>query len=97
MGTLEKFSKSTASEVEHVSHSGNEILSRPAHTLTPDDVVRELESNAIAGLSSAEAAARLARYGPNDFGEEKKVQPLKILITQVFNAMTLVSNDSSYL
>lgn len=75
----------------HVSGQANEPLSRPAHSLSSDQLVKEIQSHATEGLSKAEAAERLAKYGLNDLGKEKGVQPLQIFIAQIVNAMTLVS------
>ena len=75
------------------SHNVDEAISQPAHALTSDDVVRELHSDGISGLSQDEAVTRLAQFGRNDFGEDRKVQPLQILFSQVLNVMVLVSND----
>jgi magnesium-transporting ATPase (P-type) len=71
--------------------SGNQILSQPAHALPTQDVVRELASDGRLGLQHTEATARLLKYGPNLFGEEKAIQPIRILFAQLFNVMTLVS------
>lgn len=77
---------------EHDHHDPNYDgpLSRPPHALTYAQVRDELQADFATGLSAGEAATRLAQYGPNNFGEEKGVQPLQILIAQVVNAMTLV-------
>lgn len=69
---------------------GNKPLSRPAHALPYAVVLDELDARDQEGLSSAEAKERLERYGSNDLGDAKGVQPVKILISQVANAMTLV-------
>ncbi|MCW9078549.1 MAG: cation-transporting P-type ATPase, partial [Gammaproteobacteria bacterium] len=39
------------------------------HSLSPEEVVARLESDARAGLSAEEAAARLAQAGPNALAE----------------------------
>lgn len=75
----------------HVSGQSNEPLSLPAHCLPVARVAEELQAETTTGLSSDEAAARLNKYGANDLGKEKGVQPLEILVAQVVNAMTLVS------
>ncbi|KAF5010081.1 hypothetical protein FDECE_3747 [Fusarium decemcellulare] len=81
----------TSADMEgHVSGQSNKPLSRPAHALPTDSVVRELNSNPVVGLTAAEAALRLSEYGPNDLGEEEGVKPIKIFIAQVCNCMTLV-------
>ncbi|KAG7134895.1 Sodium transport ATPase 5 like protein [Verticillium longisporum] len=74
----------------HVSGQANKPLSRPPHCLTIDETVAELKANAEDGLTDADAKARLEEYGRNQFGEEKGVQPVKILVAQIANAMTLV-------
>jgi Na+-exporting ATPase len=74
----------------HVSGQSNEPMSRPAHALTFDQVVQELQTDTMHGLTSAEAKARHEKFGNNDLGDADGVQPLKIIIAQVANAMTLV-------
>ncbi|KAK4188642.1 putative type IID cation-transporting ATPase [Podospora australis] len=74
----------------HVSGQANEPLTRPAHCLSATNVISELQTEATAGLTQAEAVARLERYGGNDLGEEQGVKPLEILIAQVVNAMTMI-------
>ncbi|GIZ48911.1 hypothetical protein CKM354_001195400 [Cercospora kikuchii] len=69
---------------------GNKPLSRPAHALTFDAVVEELGAHQDTGLSASEAKQRQETYGNNDLGDGPGVQPGKILIRQVANAMTLV-------
>jgi P-type Na+/K+ transporter len=75
----------------HVSGQANKPMSRPAHALTYEQVVQELGSDALNGLSSEDAKQRLGVYGANDLGESKGVSPLRIVIAQIANAMTLVS------
>ncbi|KAH6855533.1 hypothetical protein B0I37DRAFT_322171 [Chaetomium sp. MPI-CAGE-AT-0009] len=72
------------------SGQSNEPLSLPAHSLSSAQVARELQADVKTGLSSSEAAARFDKYGANDLGKEKGVQPLEILAAQVLNAMTLI-------
>ena len=71
--------------------SGNKPLSRPAHALTFETVLDELQGDTNAGLTPAEAKERLQTYGSNDLGDGAGVQPAKILLRQVANAMTLVT------
>jgi magnesium-transporting ATPase (P-type) len=75
----------------HVSGQANKPLSRPAHALTSAQVLHEVGCNGEDGLTAAEAKKRHGEYGNNDLGEEAGVQPGKILLRQVANAMTLVS------
>lgn len=74
----------------HVSGQSNEPISRPAHSLTADEVAVELDTNQSQGLSADEAAQRLHKYGPNNLGQEKGVSAVAIFMQQIFNSMTLV-------
>lgn len=74
----------------HVSGQANEPLSKPPHSLAYDDVVDEIGANANDGLTTQEAKARLEKHGKNELGNEAGVNPGKILLRQVVNAMTLV-------
>lgn len=75
----------------HVSGQSNSPISRPPHVLPFDKVIQELQTDSDEGLSPQEAEKRLEKYGRNEFGEAKGVQPLRILGAQLANAMTLVS------
>ena len=75
----------------HVSGQSNKPLSRPAHALTHSELATELAADTLAGLSPAEAKRRLEEFGSNELGEAEGVQPIKIVIAQVANAMTMVS------
>ncbi|KAL2690042.1 hypothetical protein Neosp_004110 [[Neocosmospora] mangrovei] len=75
---------------EHVSGQSNKPLSQPPHSLTSQQVLDELGSNAATGLAPEEIAQRLEEMGPNELEQKKGVQPVKIFFEQVFNAMTLV-------
>lgn len=70
--------------------SGAAPLSRPAHSLPYDDVLNELQTKLDDGLPTAEAKARLEKYGPNKLDEGEGVSVVKILVRQVANAMMLV-------
>jgi Na+-exporting ATPase len=75
----------------HKSGQANEPLSKPAHALPWKHVVDEINCNAEDGLTNSEAKSRLEKHGPNELGDDGGVQPGKILLRQVANAMTLVS------
>lgn len=79
-----------ASPPQHVSGQSNEPLSRPAHALSWEEVLRELGTDALDGLSADEAERRKTQFGPNELGDAEGVQPFKIVIAQIANAMTLV-------
>lgn len=68
-----------------------EPLDAPAHSLTFEEVLKHLNSDADQGLSKAEAEKRNGEYGDNALDEGPGVQPFKILVHQVANALTLVS------
>jgi P-type Na+/K+ transporter len=74
----------------HVSGQANKPLSRPAHALPYFTLVAEIKADTEDGLTTSEAKSRLDEYGRNEFGDSAGVQPGKILLRQVANAMTLV-------
>jgi Na+-exporting ATPase len=82
-------------EIVAMSGSGNKPLSKPAHALTYQAVIDEIQADNDAGLTQADAKERLQVYGPNDLGDGAGVQPAKILLRQVANAMTLVTSTIS--
>lgn len=75
---------------EHVSGQSNKPLSQPAHSLKWKTVAEELQADVDDGLSPEEAKRRLEEYGRNELGDAAKVNPGKILLRQIANAMTLV-------
>jgi Ca2+-transporting ATPase len=64
-------------------------VSSPWHTLPVEDVFSLLESNP-AGLTSAEAARRLAQYGPNELQETRRISPWAILLEQFKNILIII-------
>lgn len=78
------------STLGHISGQSNMPLSRPAHALSWENVKDELCTNPLNGLTSEEAQTRLGKFGANELGETAGVQPFKIVIAQIANAMTLV-------
>jgi magnesium-transporting ATPase (P-type) len=76
----------------HQSGQSNDPISGPAHTLSFDDVVKELNSSAIDGLTPEEAKKRLDQYGKNELDNGPGVNPVRILVRQIANAMMLVSS-----
>lgn len=75
----------------HQSGQSNEPISGPAHTLAFSAVVQELKSSADDGLTPDEAKKRLEQYGKNELDNGPGVNPVKILIRQIANAMMLAS------
>lgn len=61
-----------------------------AHTLTFDDVLQKLAVDQESGLSENEVKKRKETYGLNQLDEGPGVQPFRILVHQVANALTLV-------
>jgi P-type Na+/K+ transporter len=78
------------SVTDHVSGQSNKPISAPAHALAIEQVAQELSADIQNGLSNEEAKTRLEQYGRNEFGEQAGVQPARILIAQIANALTLV-------
>ena len=74
----------------HVSGQANKPLSAPAHALSYDAVTGEIGANKEDGLTTAEAKSRLEEFGRNELDDGPGVQPVKILVRQVANAMMLV-------
>ncbi|KAF6831981.1 potassium/sodium efflux P-type ATPase [Colletotrichum musicola] len=83
-------SKAVKPDEAHVSGQSNRPLTQPAHALSYNQVAEELRANTLNGLSAAEARSRLEEFGHNDLGEVEGVQPLKIIVAQIANAMTMV-------
>lgn len=74
----------------HVSGQANEPLSGLPHTLTIHQICAETKVDPKDGLTVIEAKSRLEKYGKNELDDGPGVSPVKILIRQVANAMTLV-------
>ncbi|CAI7655551.1 hypothetical protein PCG10_000893 [Penicillium crustosum] len=65
-------------------------LSQPAHSLSFEDVISELQTNSDDGLTTAEVKQRLEKYGENILEGDEGVSLAKIVIRQIANAMMLV-------
>jgi P-type Na+/K+ transporter len=74
----------------HVSGQSNKPMSKPAHALNRDTLVQELGADAENGFSKAQASEKLNEFGRNELDDGPGVQPIKIFIRQVANAMMLV-------
>lgn len=68
-----------------------QILSQPAHSLSYDEVLRQLATHPDEGLTNAEAKKRHEQYGDNLLEGGEGVSIAKIVIRQIANAMMLVS------
>lgn len=74
----------------HVSGQANKPLSKPAHALSYETLIVEIQANPQDGLTSSEARLRLDDHGRNELGDEGGVSITKILVRQIANAMMLV-------
>lgn len=83
------------SEQDLVSGQGNTRLSQPAHALSFAHVLDEIGANRTQGLTDAEAKKRVEEHGRNELESGGGVQPVKILIRQIANAMILVMLTTS--
>ena len=83
--TTEQTSSQCAGPASTTLSCVDEPANIPWHTKSADEVVREQGSDARAGLSAAEAAARLARYGPNII-TAKKGRPWWVRLLLQFHA-----------
>lgn len=61
----------------------------PWHTLPVETVLSHLQSTPT-GLSSAEAARRLAQYGPNELQAAHRISPWAILLQQFKNVLIII-------
>src|SRR5689334_4396419 len=59
------------------------------HTSTPDDVLKELQSN-IDGLTADEVAKRMQQYGANQLQEKKKKPVWLLFLVQFKDVMILI-------
>jgi Ca2+-transporting ATPase len=55
-----------------------------------DVVLRQLDTSFEAGLSSEEAARRLAEYGPNELQAAERISPWHILLQQFKNVLIII-------
>lgn len=78
----------------HVSGQSNKPMSAPAHALSVEQVAQDLGANPETGLTAEEAKKRLGEFGQNEFGNSEGVNPVKIFVGQLANALTLVSKSS---
>lgn len=84
-----------AQSMNHGQRQAQCTLSQPAHSLPYEVVIKEIGSDAENGLNSSEAQRRSEQYGRNDLGNTESVQPAKMLLRQIANAMTLVGPNST--
>ena len=68
-------------------------LSRPAHALSVDQIIEEISTSPINGLSEDEARTRLGQFGRNEFQNSKGITAMEVMVRQLVNAMSLVSTS----
>lgn len=66
------------------------ILSQPAHCVDAGDVLSQLQSDSQNGLSDSEVSKRQQIYGHNALEGSGGAGPIRILMNQVLNALTMV-------
>ena len=76
--------------VVRVGEPVKEDLSITWHSMSAEDVVRELGTEMHAGLTSEEAARRLARYGPNLLAEKPRPTFLQLVLAQLNNFVIIL-------
>ncbi len=90
-----------APAVEHVGRAGRETGMLPTgenssqqdrawHALPAEEVARFLEAEPDDGLTPAEAAARLERFGPNIISKQRGKGPLRRLLEQFTQSLVLI-------
>ncbi|MDO9204554.1 calcium-translocating P-type ATPase, PMCA-type [Methylotenera sp.] len=60
------------------------------HTLTANEVAKNLETNHQTGLNAAQVAERTARHGPNALHEKRRRSPWRMLLDQFTEFMIIV-------
>ena len=60
------------------------------HTLSADEAAHRLETSHQTGLSTAEAAERMARHGPNALHEKRGRSPWRMLLDQFTDLMIII-------
>lgn len=66
------------------------VLSQPAHCVDAGDVLSQLQSDSQSGLSDGEVSKRQQIYGHNALEGSGGAGPIRILMNQVLNALTMV-------
>jgi P-type Ca2+ transporter type 2C len=62
---------------------------KPWHALKPEEAMEELKTSGK-GLTSQEARARLATYGPNELKKEKGTSPIKLFLGQFTDVLMII-------
>ena len=72
-----------------MTFSSQKIIQKP-HTLTPTEVVEQLDSDLTLGLSTKQVKARIEIFGKNKIPEEKSKNMLTILFEQLLNPIIYI-------
>lgn len=67
-----------------------QVMSQPAHCISAGDVLDQLQSDAQNGLSDSEVSKRQETHGANALEGSGGAGPIRILMNQVLNALTMV-------
>jgi magnesium-transporting ATPase (P-type) len=86
--------KSKDGQTKHTSGQADELLSTLPHAMSIEQLLQEAKTDQLHGLTASEAQSRLDRNGPNELDEGPGISPVKILVRQVANAMTLVKRTT---
>ena len=78
------------SGTNHANPSAPFALSKPAHLLAASQVVRELTTDPDNGLTQDQVTRRLQQVGSNELIGDGGVSVFRIIMGQLFNAMSLV-------
>ncbi len=60
------------------------------HSIEPQQVIKELDTDPLLGLTEEEAKRRIEKYGYNELKKEKGVSPLAIFINQFKNILIII-------
>ena len=73
-----------------ISAEPSDRAAPPPYARAANDVAATLETDPSGGLTGAEAASRLARYGPNKITGEKPPSILVVALTQLRDPMNIM-------
>ncbi|MCX7857879.1 MAG: HAD-IC family P-type ATPase [Deltaproteobacteria bacterium] len=65
-------------------------MTRPWHAMDVSQVIKELNTDAINGLSESEIETRLKEFGYNELKSEERVSPFDIFIRQFKNILIII-------
>lgn len=60
------------------------------HKIAAQEILKTFETDAVLGLTSAEASSRFALYGPNELEKGKKTSPVRIFLKQFANSLVAI-------